>query len=108
MSKHSDSGADEAAEPCAINPLPHEMARYWVSALRLQPECVVQLERASRLTVEFDGVSWALCHDRTPFIEMALTGISLTNLRNRDQSGEPACLATSRLTSSLLHMCWPT
>lgn len=47
-----------------------------------------QLERASRLTVEFDGVSWALCHERTPFIEMALTGISLTNLRNRDQSGE--------------------
>ena len=54
----------------------------------------MQLERASRLTVEFDGVSWALCHERTPFIEMALTGISLTNLRNRDQSGkhqQPRC-----------------
>jgi hypothetical protein len=37
--------------------------------------------------VEFDGVSWALCHERTPFVEMSLTGISLTNLRNRDQSG---------------------
>ena len=49
---------------------------------------MLQLERASRLTVEFDGVSWALCHERTPFIEMALTGISLTNLRNRDQSGK--------------------
>ena len=60
----------------------------------------MQLERASRLTVEFDGVSWALCHDRTPFIEMALTGISLTNLRNRDQSGESACWATSRPTFS--------
>ena len=37
--------------------------------------------------MEFDGVSWALCHERTPFVEMSLTGISLTNLRNRDQSG---------------------
>ena len=46
-----------------------------------------QLERASRLALEFDGVSWALCHGRTPFIEMSLSGISLVNLRNRDQSG---------------------
>ena len=55
----------------------------------------LQLERASRLVVEFDGVTWALCHERTPFIEMALTGISLTNLRNRDQSGEAHCHSSS-------------
>ena len=55
----------------------------------------LQLERASRLVVEFDGVTWALCHERTPFIEMALTGISLTNLRNRDQSGEGHCQPSS-------------
>ncbi len=49
----------------------------------------MQLERASRLALEFDGVSWGLCHDRTPFIEMSLSGISLVNLRNHDQSGMP-------------------
>lgn len=56
----------------------------------------MQLERASRLALEFDGVSWALCHGRTPFIEMALSGISLVNLRNRDQSG-------ARLSPLALH-----
>ena len=59
----------------------------------------MQLERASRLTVEFDGVSWALCHERTPFVEMSLSGISLTNLRNRDQSGEPSILCISSVSS---------
>ena len=68
----------------------------------------MQLERASRLTVEFDGVSWALCHDRTPFIEMALTGISLTNLRNRDQSGEPASPSWLTLSFAAYMLALPT
>lgn len=59
-----------------------------------------QLERASRLALEFDGVSWALCHGRTPFIEMSLSGISLVNLRNRDQSGaQPYPLHVQNRTS---------
>jgi hypothetical protein len=32
-------------------------------------------------------VSWALCHGRTPFLQMALSGVSLVNLRNADRSG---------------------
>jgi hypothetical protein len=60
-----------------------------------------QLERASRLALEFDGVSWALCHDRTPFIEMALSGISLVNLRNHDQSGKPLHCPHKALAESL-------
>ena len=68
----------------------------------------MQLERASRLTVEFDGVSWALCHERTPFVEMALIGISLTNLRNRDQSGESAhCTMRTPAQASLSHQLPP-
>lgn len=56
---------------------------------------VLQLERASRLALELDGVSWALCHGRTPFIEMSLHSISLVNLRNRDQSGGRAACPKS-------------
>ncbi len=67
-----------------------------------------QLERASRLALEFDGVSWALCHGRTPFIEMSLSGISLVNLRNRDQSGAPILQSVCGLDAakSQQHCTW--
>ena len=56
--------------------------------------------------MEFDGVSWALCHERTPFVEMLLTGISLTNLRNRDQSGGCNCSSNAWLPCICAKDCW--
>ena len=49
-------------------------------------------------------MSWALCHERTPFVEMSLTGISLTNLRNRDQSGGCSCFSMHGYPACLLRI----
>ncbi|KAK9806263.1 hypothetical protein WJX72_007766 [[Myrmecia] bisecta] len=42
---------------------------------------------ASRFTLELPSITWALCHERMPFVELELVGIMLDNFRNKDHSG---------------------
>lgn len=41
-----------------------------------------------RFLLELDGVTWALCHERTPFAELALATVVMDSIRYKDQSGE--------------------
>ena len=40
-----------------------------------------------RFLLELDGVTWALCHERTPFAELALATVVMDSIRYKDQSG---------------------
>lgn len=77
---------------------------------------VVQGRHAtSKFMLEVDGVTWSLCHDRKPFIEIALATILLDNIRHRDRSGEDLyltpppphthSLTTHTMTTTLYRSC---
>ena len=48
----------------------------------------------SRFVLEVDGVTWSLCHERKPFIEIALATILLDSTRHRDRSGQSSLSRT--------------
>lgn len=43
---------------------------------------------SSKFGLEVDGVMWSLCHDRNPFIDIALASIFLDSVRYQDRSGQ--------------------
>jgi hypothetical protein len=66
------------------------------------------LGHAKRFMLHFDGVAWALCHERTPFVRAVLTGILLENVRSIEGSGSIPASCLSLVTFRFWLCLWFT